>query len=601
MEKSNNAGTRKADILIKNTQIVDGTGKAVFTGNLSIQGERILAVGDTENDARVVIDGSGLITCPGFIDSHSHADMSILIYPLAENYAMQGTTTFLGGMCGFSLAPRAENDLLGMDKAEAETLIDWTSFGEYLNKVEKVGMSVNFVPAVGHGMLRSVVMGQDFRRKATKVEIEEMKKLVAEAMQSGALGLSTGLDYLPNKFADNDEIAPLIEVVRDYGGMFFPHTRFTNWEWPTQDPEEVSLVRYLGPPENVSLGVYEGVMEAIEIGRLTGIPVHIAHLGNLYMTTQPHPDFLEEATAKASVWVIEKALKEGVDVSYDVVAFAGSISAKEKMSDAFLSSYYLDESPGLGWLKSISEDEFIKRLETEEFRDRLRRIHDSCDLVFGDGLHTKVDPYWMDCFTILRSTNDGYEGRILGELALELQTDPLDLMFDMMVADPETIWIQHMDRRGTEIMNAVFLSHPAAYPCSDSIAFAANPEDEGMQFGPFDYSNPPAGAYGLFPHYINTYIKKLNVFSLEEGIKKATYLPAQRFGLKDRGILKAGAFADIVVFDLDTITDNTDFLKIAQPPSGIEYVLVNGTIVHQGKTHTGEMPGKVLRHIPETS
>jgi len=596
MRKLKNVEYSKPDILIKNTQIIDGTGKPAFKGNIAIQGDRITAVGETENDAIVVIDGSGLVTCPGFIDSHTHADMTGMLYPLAENFVMQGTTSVVTGMCGFSLAPRAEDEYFGMGKEEAQAFLTWASFGEYLEKVEAGGTSVNVVPVVGHSMVRNVVMGKDFRRKATEDEVQEMKKLVVEAMQSGAFGLSTGVDYLPGKFADNEEIAPLAEVVQKYNGTYFTHTRFTNWEWPTHDPEEVSHARYLGSPENVWIGVYEGVMEAIDIGKRTGVPVHMAHISNLYMTPQPHPEFLEQATAKASVWVIDKAINEGVDFTYDVIVFPNGVSVKEKMSDAFRSSFYMGDAPGLSWLKEISEKEFIKRLETREFRDRLKRIHDSCNLVFGDGVHTKVDPYWMDCFTILQCINKDYEGRVLGELAKQVQTDPLELMFDMMVADPDILWIQHIDRRGSEILNAEFLSHSAAFPCSDMATFPASPEKEGMEMGPIDTANPPAGAYGLFPHYINTYIKKLKLFSLEDGIKKATSLPAQRFGLKDRGVLKPGAFADIVVFDFETITDNTNFLKPAQPPSGIEYVLVNGIIVHKNKAHTGEKPGKILRH-----
>ena len=144
-------------------------------------------------------------------------------------------------------------------------------------------------------------------------------------------------------------------------------------------------------------------------------------------------------------------------------------------------------------------------------------------------------------------------------------------------------------------MNVAFLDHPAAYPCTDTLALPANPTEEKDTGEVYEVSNPPPIAYGLFPHYINTYIKKLKVFSLEEGIKKATYLPAQRFGLKDRGVLKKGAFADIVVFNAETIKDNLDFANPAQAPTGIEYVLVNGTIVHKDNAHTGAKPGKVLR------
>ena len=175
-----------------------------------------------------------------------------------------------------------------------------------------------------------------------------------------------------------------------------------------------------------------------------------------------------------------------------------------------------------------------------------------------------------------------------------MQTDPLELMFDLMVTDPETLWVQHLDRRGTEIMNAVFLSHHVAFPSSDMAVYPANPEKEGMQFGPIDTGNPPAGAYGLFPHYINTYIKKLKLFSLEEGIKKATYLPAQRFGLNDRGILKPGAFADIVVFDPERIRDMATFEEPHQYSEGIDFVLINGQIVIRNGEFTEVLAGKPL-------
>ena len=582
--------SKKYDILIKNTMIIDGTGKPGFIGNVAIQGERIAAVGKAKGEAVAVIDGSGLITCPGFIDSHSHADITIMKYPLAENLVMQGITTFLGGMCGISLAPRSKEYYFDMKKEEVDSFVDWTSFAEYLDKAEEIGASINFVPIVGHGALRNAVMGNDFRRKATAGEIEEMKKLVIEAMKSGALGLSAGLDYFPGKFAGLEEIVPLAEVAAAYGGMYFPHTRFTNFEWPTEDPEEVCFGRYLGSPENVWVGVYEGVMEAIETGKKAGIPVHMAHIGNLFLTPQPHPEYLEETTAKATVWVIEKALKEGVDFSYDVVAHANSICQNQKMIDAF----YSDQVLGLSWVHQFTKDEFIQRLKHREFRDRLRRVHESCKLVFG-WVHTKVDPYWMDCFTIVKRADSEYEGKILGEIAREKNIDPLELMFDMLIEDPETVWIQHLDRRGTEVMNAVFLSHPAAFPCTDTCSLPCVPIP-GENFMGFDLGMPPPIAYGLFPHYIHNYIKKRKLFSLEEGIKKATYFPAQRFGLTDRGILKAGAFADIVLFDFNEVKDNLDFANPAQAPSGIECVLVNGTIVYKDKAHTQKKPGKVLRH-----
>lgn len=191
--------TEHYDVLIKNTKIIDGTGKPAYKGSIAIKGEKIVAVGKVKGDAATVLDGTGLITCPGFIDPHSHADTTIMNYPLAENLIMQGITTFVGGNCAMSLAPTKD-----------------MTFGDWLFKVEKEGISLNYIPLVGHNPIRTMVMGEDYRRKATQAEVKEMKKYVEEAMKSGAFGFSTFGDPAPSHFADLDEIVELAKVVTKY-------------------------------------------------------------------------------------------------------------------------------------------------------------------------------------------------------------------------------------------------------------------------------------------------------------------------------------------------------------------------------------------------
>jgi N-acyl-D-amino-acid deacylase len=279
--------------------------------------------------------------------------------------------------------------------------------------------------------------------------------------------------------------------------------------------------------------------------------------------------------------VFDKAKDDGVDLSFDVIATADSIANESKLIDAF----YSRRVKGLQWVHGISKDEFVKRLKTKEFRERLHRVHKSARLKLGF-IHTLVDPYWFNCFRIVSCKNAAYEGKILGDIALARNADPLETIFDILIEDPETTWVQFIDRRGTDIMNATFLKHSAAIPSTDTEALPAKPEKGVM---------PPPVAYGLYPHYFGHYIRELSIVSLEEAIKKATFFPAQRFGIVDRGILQPGAFADIVLFDFKTIKGNANFRSPTLPPDGIELVMVNGQIVYKGKAHTGAKPGKVLR------
>jgi len=558
------------DVIIKNTTIIDGTGRAPFQGDIAIRGERIAAVGRVQGHAPFVIDGTGLMTCPGFVDPHSHADLSLMKYPLCENLVMQGITTVLGGNCGDSPAPLKDK-----------------TFGEWLLEAEKAGISVNYAPLVGHTTLRRLVMGDAYRRGATAEEIGKMKDLVTEAMESGAFGLSASLDPGPGHFAGAEEIVALARAVKTYRGLFVPHTRGTQSQWATDDPEEVDYGIFLGPAEDAFVGMYRGYVEAIEVARRTGVRLHIAHFDNAYMVPQPHPDSLEIAGARATLeHLIERARKEGLDVTFDVVAFDGNISGKERLSWGLFS-----RSPALNWIYQIakrSKRDYISQLKTREFRDKVRRTYEAGRLKLGM-IHTKAWPYWMDYFEIIRCKNKDYEGLTIAEIAELRHTDALEAIFDMIVEDPDAIWIQNMDPRLRPEAIPVLIKYPHAMPCTDTRALPSELED--------DFEVSPT-AYGLYPHYIKRYVKERSILSLEEAVRKATSLPAQVIGLKDRGILKAGNFADILLFDYGSIQEKGDYMNPDQRPEGIEFVLVNGKLVYKDRAHTGQKPGKVIRKIP---
>jgi len=589
------------DVLITNTRIVDGTGKTAFTGSIGITGETITAVGTADQEAARTIDGTGFVTCPGFVDPHSHADRSILANPRAENLVAQGITTFVGGNCGSSMAPAADNEYTrdAMARCNADVNVDWSSFGQWLSRVEENGLSVNYAPLVGHSAVRGACMGRDFRRKGSADEIKKMEGLVREAMESGAFGMSVGLDpTMPGHFAEREEIVELLKVVREYDGICAPHTRHHQNQWPIHDPGKDAYGLYHGPNGDIITGRYHGLLEAVEMCRdACGITTHIAHMTPAYIIPQPHPEYLDEAAARATLEeIIDTPRSEGLDITYNVIAWEQSIGSLKCIIDEFYNPRLLLPE----WLTSVPKEEFIDRLTTGEFRKRVKEVIFSGTFKFGM-LHPVTDPYWMDCFRIIECTNKEYAHRTIGEIARGRKPDNIsdavfnesvDVVFDILAEDPDASWALITDKREHRVL-PVFLKHPAGMPCTDTIACCSTTRE---QAGDLHYGTPPL-IFGLYPHYIRTFVQEQQVLTLEEAVMKATSVPAQNvFGLKHRGVIREGCFADIVVFDMEGLKENNDFTKPYLPPEGIQYVLVNGTVVYENMSHTGACPGKVLKH-----
>jgi len=555
------------DLIIQNATIIDGTGDKGYTGDVAVRGETIAALGKFNGEAPVVIDGTGLIVCPGFIDPHSHADMSIKQFPLAENLVAQGITSFLGGNCGLSPAPRKN-----------------LTFKEWLSNIEQATFTVNYIPLVGHHPVRQMVLGNDYKRTARPDEIEQMQAHVEEAMESGALGFSTFLDPSPSEFANTDELVELVKIAGQHGGIFVPHTRGTQLQWPSDDVEEFGYTIIHRPLEHALIGRYQGYVEAVEVSRRANTPLHIAHMGNGYWIPQPHPDFLKEAIAKATYSeIVDKAREEGLEVTFDLMPFEATIMGETPVASEF-------SSPRQPWVhefgrKKLTKINLIENLKDTEFREAIKKVHERGRMKLSM-LHTKVDPYWYTRFQIITSSNKDYMGKFLDEIVRERGTDPLDTVFDLLLEDPDITWVQAIDPRLNAQAIAVGLQHPQGMPCTDVAAYSY--EMPAQQ-------TPPPIAYGLYPNYIKAYVKDKGILTLEEAIRKATAMPAAFMGIEDRGILKEGNYADILLFDFNTINYPGDFKNSAQKPEGIKAVIVNGTIVYQDTEFTGEKPGKVIR------
>ena len=589
------------DVIIRDTTIVDGSGQPTFKGSVGVRGDRIAAVGEIDANAARVIDGSGLVTCPGFIDSHSHADSSILQHPLAESLVMQGITTFLGGNCGSCLAPLRDAQ---QGKRSIERFgghvddITWRTFGEWLARVEGVGLSVNYVPLAGHNTIRTVVMGEDFKREASPGEIQEMKAHVEEAMSSGAFGLSSTFDPSPCEYASPDEVVGLVKVASQHGGIYSPHTRFHQDSWVTDDPEEHGYGLMHAPRGEIIVGRYHGLLEAVEIAKKADIRLLIAHFTPAYIIPQPQPRLLQEAAAKATlIDIIDRPRKEGVDVYFNVIAFNPSIGMQVSIIDSFLDPFPYTRLALPEWMQGMGRYEFAANLKTKVFRERVKQVFYSGRIKFFM-VHPLINPYWMDCFTVVRCRNEEYQGRTIGEIAHErgsgfitetVYHTSLETLFDIVVEDPEATWAVSLDVRENPGALSVFLQHPVGMPCTDTYSLPGRLEEGGP------LQAPPI-AYGLFPHYIRTFVLEERVLSLEEAVCKATQLPAQVLGLRDRGNITAGAYADIVVFDLDEMGMRGDFAEPSRPPGGIKHVLVNGQVVYENMTHQGVRSGRVLKH-----
>ena len=583
----------ECDLLIKNARIVDGTGAPSFKGAIAVKGERISAVGRVEGelkvDARETIDAKGLVVSPGFIDAHNHGDCSILYYPKAESWVRQGVTTFVGGNCGTSPGPYGDYmdaayflyDLywrIAPDMYYGERLqpidkinelhremygweIDWGTLGEWMDRVEAKGTSANLVPIAGHGDIRYLVMGRDYRRKATKKEITIMLEHVARAMEDGCRGMSVGRDYNPGYWADTDELVACAEIAAKYGGVYTSHSLRTGLR---ED-------RRPGDPPPSKIG---GVLEAIEVGRIAKIPVEISHLSPLYDVSPPGNKDMAEASVKATLKAIDDARAGGIDVNFDLIPnTTGGIYSTPYLASALMP-----------WLRIAgSLDQLGMALKMPVLREEIKAT-----IISGKwyNLNPNLTPMWAMGPTVVECKEERFRGKTIAQIAKELKIGELDALIEVLQVDPHT----QANILGGVPGFMMLVKHPEAMIGVDTFGV----DDK------FEIKTPPGilpneNTFGGHPRYLRTTVREAKILTLEEAIHKTTSLPASKFKLADRGVLREGAYADLTVFNPDTITDCGNTLNPRQYPKGIEYVAVNGKLVVSKTKHTGEAPGKVLR------
>ncbi len=584
------------DVLIENTTIVEGTGKGAYGGSIGVKGDRIAALGEVRGDAKKVVDAKGLTAVPGFIDAHSHADWTLLWYPLCESYAMQGVTTFVGGQCGGSQGPIGEvvrlpsplmdhlpeldpfkfypnqpyyplDRVNGWMKDIYGWTIDWETMGGYFRKVEEVGVSINYAPLVGHGSIRTKVMGLDYQRHSTKEEWAWMRELIHEAMGEGCIGMSTGLDYDPDVFAAHDEIVDGVGVLKDYNGVYCPHWRRTG--------RRRGIAAGHVPNEKIT-----ALMECVDVHKKTGVRLHYAHMSTGWEIHPPPPDELEAANVKVTLDMITADSKGELDITWDAIP---QISRSGFATMPYLCSLY---EP---WLRELGgREEFGKWLRVKDFREEVKDAIRRGKWFIRVAFNPNTEPRWAERIFILKSRVPGIEGKSVAEIAKERGADPWDTYFDIVVEDPDTRGATGQLAPSESYLQ--YYAHPKGMVGLDTSIFDTKYQAESPP-----YTIPGINTFSAYPMFFINYVRDAGLFTIEEAVQKTSTMPARVHNLKGRGVIQKGVYADVVLMSLKKLRVLGTELEPRKHPRGIEYVFVNGEAVVDEGRHTGARPGRVLR------
>jgi len=551
------------DTIIKNGHIVDGTGNPWFKADIGIKKGRTVNIGNLRAEkADKEIDATGRIVSPGFIDIHSHSDVSLLANSMDESKVRQGVTLELNGNCGSSGGPVKATGAVS-SHSEYGIEVDWSTFDEYCRRPEKVGRTINVASLVGHANIRRIVMGNE-RRLPTDGELKEMRRLVGEAMAEGAFGLSTGLEFTPGMYSDLNELVELCEVVAEYDGIYATHQR------------------------NRDIKYEEATKEAIDIGKAAGVHVHLSHFSARYPSHGKTP---------ALLWMVDEARRNGVNITFDVITPNDPPQAlRLSLRDGFhwaAQSLAPQLIPPWGFEGGI--EKVIERCRDPAMRERFRAEHVPQWKLFGapkrvfpeypDGIPARWDRILLN----YSRASPELVGRTFEEIAKIKGKDPWNAALDVVVDEGEkarTLSLPILGASTAETDSLMAMKHPVASICSDRAVLAP--------YGVLAKGGDP-NSYGAFPRVFRKYVRERGIFTVEEAVKKMTSIAAQSIGLRDRGMIREGMCADITVFDQERIADKATIEMPTQYPEGIDYVLVNGlTVIERGK-HTGALPGRVLR------
>jgi N-acyl-D-aspartate/D-glutamate deacylase len=525
------------DILIKNALLADGSGNEIYNSDIGIAGGKITLIQPTiEEKAEKVIDcQKKWVVSPGFIDTHSHGDFGIFACPGAKTKLFQGVTTDLCGNCGISAVPVNPDyfDILKGYVSEYIMPSEWKQldqFSKYLDLIKELPLGINMGFLVGHGTIRIAAMGMD-NRKPTESEMDTMKSLLREAMESGAYGMSSGLIYPPGVFADKDELIALCQVVKEYEGVYATHMR------------------------NESFGILEGVKESLEIGKVSGVKLLISHHKAVGME-----NFGKSVETLA---MIDEAVKEGMNIRLDQYPYTACSTS--------LSAMIPPEFHDGGVAK------LVERLKDPVEREKIKA-----------GIFDETDDSWDNMYreagfeNILVVSGDHTPelvGKTVSESAKIIGMEPIDTLFEILIKNQASVQCVEF-AMGEEDIERI-MTYPLTMVGSDSMLAI----DQGM-FHP--------RAIGTYPRVLGRYIREKKVIPLHESIKRMTSMPAEFFGISGKGLISESYDADIVIFDPKTIIDQSDYLDPHKPNIGIHYVIVNGEIAASDNVYQDSASGTVM-------
>ena len=535
-----NADELRFDLVFRGGRVVDGTGNPWFRADVGVKGDRIVAIGQIPAGAgRREIDVTGLVVAPGFIDMHSHSDLLLLEDGSAPSKIRQGVTTEVlgeGGSAGPYVGKLSERRA-----TVGEREVTWRTLGEYFDVIDKAGVAVNVVSYVGLDNVWQAVMGTSHERPSA-AQFAEMREVLDQAMRDGAAGMSNMLAMPPGSLATTDDLVELTRVVARHGGIYSTHNR------------------------NEGLGVFDAVKEAIAVGERAGVPVDVIHLK---IADEKYWGRMKEVVA-----LIDDARKRGVDVQANVYPYTRGNNNLASIVPP--------------WAHEGGSAKMLDRLKSAEQRVRLKRE-------IREGL-----PGWYNHFTavggdwsrMLVSGKGSFQGLTMDRV-LALRTegknpkpDDLDALFDLLIDEGgsiPTVYAHHTDADMTLAM-----SQPWCSIGSDGSAYAID--------GPLRRGNPHPRNFGTFPRVLGVYVRQQNLLTLEEAVRKMTSLNANKLGLRDRGVVRTGAAADLTVFDPQRVIDKSTYTDPFQYNDGIEYVAVNGQLVLDRGQPTAARPGRALRH-----
>ncbi len=532
------------DLLIHGGTVVDGTGAPGRRADVGVIGDRIVAIGDLAtvagNEVELVLDATDRVVTPGFIDPHGHSDGSVLLDGALASHLRQGFTTQLSGNCGESLAPVTDigHDLIELSLRPHGLVASWATFGEYLDRVDEQPLGPNVAFLVGHGTVRGAVLGAAARRPGNG-ELAAMVAEVDAALDAGAFGLSSGLIYAPGMHAEPGEIHALVAATARGGGLYATHMR------------------------NEAGGLFASLDESIAAIRAAGSGGRL-QVSHLKCGARSVRGRAAEAVAR-----LDDARRDGLDVGADQYPYTAAATTLATILPPAL--------------QSMGVDACVIALANAEVRAGVR-----AEIAGGRSGWENVaaDPGWSGITVAYAASHPDWSGRSFAELAAELDRDPADVAFDALVDDrlDVSIVIHCMDPGDVEAIMAV----PWIAVCTDA---------EGRRPGHpiLDAGRPHPRTYGSTARVLGTYVRELATIPLETAVAKLTSVPAARLGLPDRGVVREGAFADLVVLDPATVQDEASYLEPVRHPSGIEHVIVNGRPAVLSGSETGERPGRLLR------